>query len=619
MNSKKLSISCAIAVILATMPARAQNQPDYQVIQQQIAQSQVVLAASKRQLEQFLLADIPAVQTGTAENIELIKELTAKVATMNVEVQASNSQLARVRDQLSRTQAIYQAKQQELNAAQQRAQALQNTIRDNNERVSKQNLDAEQSTAQISAMAAETTAAATEIARLNDYINRAEAEISRRTALAAQVTQTQEQHLDRLAVLQKESDASQKVLTTLQRRVAAIDQRINAEKANWQQVDKEIADREAQQTQLSSSIKATQNESNALNAAILSKEQEIADAKIASANKQQLLSKLAALQKELSARLKTLTGLQQQMLQKDQRLELEKNKWQEIDKTVAGGDAQLLQRIETTNSEITKTKAELLSKDQEMTDAMATTASKRQLLAKLSGSQNNLSANQDILAELRGQVVDKNQRIALEKAKWEKIDKTIASRNEQKTQLSARLEAADNETSAIQATLLDKDQEIAATKLETENKKQLLEQEVKQISALKKNLRDAEQRVRAAKKDLSNGDNAGSKEMLIKEKLMRDIADSKKQVVILKRSEIDMQAEIQQLQKLMEGKSEGLAPLRAEIEALRSEKTKTLQEQTQQRIKIKEVNQALVKAENSYQMVANQERELRAEKQKLLN
>ncbi|MFT5571950.1 MAG: chromosome segregation ATPase [Cryomorphaceae bacterium] len=528
MINKNLTMSCVFVAALAVNSAHAQNQPDYQLIQQQIEQSQAILAASKRQLEQFLLADIPAVQIGTAENIEAIKELTAKVATMNVEVQASNSRLVKVKDQLGRTQAIYQAKQRELGAAQQQAQALQDSIRGNSEYLSKQNLDAEQSAVQIEAMNAKTLAAAAEITRLNDYISRADAEVSLRTSLAAQAVDAQGQHLAKLAVLQKELSASESVLAELKRQMMAKNRRIYLEKANWEQFDTQIAGSDTQQVQLSASIQAINNESSSLNAALVSKDQEIADAKIETANKQQQLAKLNAVQTDLG------------------------------------------------------------------------------------GSQN-------VLTELKRQMVAKNKRIDAEKANWERIDKQITARNTQQSQLGASIQLKNDEISSINAALLSKDQEIADAKIETANKRQLLTQETKQISVLKNNLRDAGREMRAAKDDLSGSADLGSKELLLKQRLMRDIADSKNGIIILKRNEIDMQAEIQQLQELMARKSNDLAPLRAEIEALRAEKAKITQEQSQQEIKIQDVNKALVDAENSFQTVANQLRLLRAEKQQLLN
>lgn len=439
MKSTKLILSISLGASLALLaPISHSQEPllsassSYTETINQIEQSQALLGVAKKRLEQLLLADIPAADTGTQESLEKAKALSGKLAEMGVEIQASNNKLAKVKDQLVRTNTIYQARQIKLQAAQQRAAALEADIQNNTDYISRQSGESQNYNDQIAAMSAQIEEAASETARLNEYIQKADTEVSLRNSLAADVVQEEQQHL-----------------------------------------------------------------------------------------------------------------------------------------------------------------------------------------AQVQAKQDRLNSLNNELVKLRKQVGGKQQKIAREQTKWAKVDKQIADRNAQQDKLNVSIQSSTNEISSIKAQLLTKDEEIAKAKVTTSRKREELTLEKKQIAALKKRVRSSQQGVRSAQKRLADSGQLVTEEIALKSTLIQEINDSKNQIVILKRSEIDMKAEIQQLAELLDRKSQDLAPLRAEIEVLRSKKSDVLNDQSQQEAQVRGINQQLVAAENRYQGLVNQLNQLRTEKQAL--
>lgn len=428
MNLKKETAYLLLA-LLGSFPVLAQTDASGNDTIAQIEQSQAILTQAKNRLEQMLLTDIPLVDTGSKDSLEKAKALSASLASMAVEVKASNQQLAKIKDQLLRTQSVYQAKDKEFQIAQSKALQLQTELKNNTDHIAKQEIAGAGFTAQIAAMASQIENASNETIRLNEYIARADAEVSRRKILAAEVIEKEEQHLAQISAKQKQLNVATRSLAKVQRQLDAKNRKVESEKENWAKVDKQIADRATQQDTLN-------------------------------------------------------TGIQ--------------------------------------------------------------------------------SANSNI--------------------------------------------------ASINAELLAKSDEIAAAKVITSRKREELVLEKKQIPPLKKRERVAQQEVRAANKKLSNSEQLLTQELALKDQLIQEIADTKSAIVTLKRSEIDMQAEISQLDKLLDQKNQDMAPLRAELDALRAQKNQILEDQSLQQNKVREINKNLVAAEEAYQSVLSERRNLENEK-----
>jgi chromosome segregation ATPase len=213
------------------------------------------------------------------------------------------------------------------------------------------------------------------------------------------------------------------------------------------------------------------------------------------------------------------------------------------------------------------------------------------------------SQNRELLALRKQQQVLKSKLLD-EQGDWNKVAAQVATRNSKREQLEAQI--IDNKRLISRTTegLGASEDDLQKAQIATSKKRDELTSAKSKLALAKTDLKDSQQQLRRAEADLGNDQSAASREISIQNSIVSDIQENDRVTSQLKKNRADILIEIGQLEKLLEGKNQSLAPLREKTEQLRQQQQESVKRQSAERQKFDQASATLIATDRRFQQSA---------------
>ncbi|NND82442.1 MAG: hypothetical protein HKN50_08450 [Gammaproteobacteria bacterium] len=249
-----------------------------------------------------------------------------------------------------------------------------------------------------------------------------------------------------------------------------------------------------------------------------------------------------------------------------------------------------------------------------------------QLIEGEDAHKQSMRAQQAKLRKLEGDIKSTNRsnasldrKLKSEQSTWDKTEAALAKRKAQQETLLASIASGEQRLAELAALRASNDQTLSEAKAVTGDKKARLSELKSEVAQLKKRNRATERDVSTAEKALANSKSQQQRELNAQVKLDSQIEASINTVATLQRNELDMRAEIEQIEQLTTAKLAEIEPLRKEVEALRAKRDAQLEAQSQLQSRVTAINEELIVADARYQSISQEKQQLEAELQSLRN